>query len=506
MLPVILAASLLAPAVTVATAASERIVTRGDGIVRSPLRPIAVPGPKLRGRQNEVEVLNQRTGTRYGMEIEIGTPPQKVTLIVDTGSPNTWVNPQCETYSIPSDCARYPQFDYTKSSSLNATDKVAVLRYGSGSAMVQYVYETVSIGSATLDRQIIGIGLESEDIPLGILGLSPPVQGVNQYPYVLDTMVDQGLIKSRAFSLDLRGVDNPTGALIFGGIDTGKYIGKLAKLPIIAPSSAPGGADRYYITMTGIGLTLPDGTVVRSEELAVPVFLDSGSTLSYLPRAIYQAIAASFTEALLEPESELYILPCEYTEMAGSIDFYFAGKTIRVPLREFIWRSGPYCILGVAPEDEEPILGTSFLRAAYVVYDQDNRNLHLAQAADCGSHLVAIGSGTDAIPSSTGRCTDLPTPSGAGPTRTRDADLDMTATRPPASTFTGRLPTGLVGGPGPAKEGSSTSVANGGLHPTGSADGPGEENAAGRGVDSGMGAAVAGVAGLVALLLGTMML
>lgn len=54
---------------------------------------------------------------------------------------------------------------------------------------------------------------------------------------------------------------------------------------------------------------------------------------------------------------------------------------------------------------DEPVLGDSFLRAAYVVYDQDNGNLHLAQAANCGSNLVAISSGSDAVPSITGDCT-----------------------------------------------------------------------------------------------------
>lgn len=145
MLPILFAASLLA-STAVATAKSGQIVTRGDGIIRSPVRPIAVPGPKLRVRQNEVEVLNQRSGTRYAVEIEVGTPPQKVSLIVDTGSPNTWVNPQCETSNQPSDCRRFPQFDYTESSSINVTNYVDVLRYGLGSARIQYVYETVSIG------------------------------------------------------------------------------------------------------------------------------------------------------------------------------------------------------------------------------------------------------------------------------------------------------------------------------------------------------------------------
>lgn len=58
-----------------------------------------------------------------------------------------------------------------------------------------------------------------------------------------------------------------------------------------------------------------------------------------------------------------------------------------------------------------PILGDTILRAAYAVFDQDNRNVHLAQAANCGENLVAISSGVDAVPSVTGDCpATTPTP------------------------------------------------------------------------------------------------
>jgi hypothetical protein len=91
-------------------------------------------------------VLNQRDGTRYGVEIEVGTPPQKLTLILDTGSPTTWINPVCATSNLPSDCRQFAQFDYEKSTSINVTDYVDVLRYGIGNATIQYVYETLTIG------------------------------------------------------------------------------------------------------------------------------------------------------------------------------------------------------------------------------------------------------------------------------------------------------------------------------------------------------------------------
>lgn len=45
-----------------------------------------------------------------------------------------------------------------------------------------------------------------------------------------------------------------------------------------------------------------------------------------------------------------------------------------------------------------PFLGDAFLRAAYVVFDIDNRNIHVAQAASCGSNITVIGKGPDAVP------------------------------------------------------------------------------------------------------------
>lgn len=47
---------------------------------------------------------------------------------------------------------------------------------------------------------------------MGILGLGPKLssRAVN-YSYVLDSLAEQGQIKSRAFSLDLRSVDSPHG-------------------------------------------------------------------------------------------------------------------------------------------------------------------------------------------------------------------------------------------------------------------------------------------------------
>ena len=344
--------------------------------------------------------------------------------------------------------------------------------------------------AAKITNQILGVGLESHDIPLGILGLSPAVNpnDPNLYPFVLDTMAEQGIIKSRAFSLDLRSVSEPAGAIILGGLDTGRFIGELERLPMLDPSQAPGGADRYWIVLTGVGITLPDGTSDRSSDIEVPVFPDSGGTLSRLPTPIFQAFGENFPGAQFDPRSGFYVVDCDVD--AGSVDFYFNEKRIAVAFSDFIWHvTDDICVLGVLPDDEEPVLGDSFLRAAYVVHDQDNRALHLAQAADCGSNIVSIGSGRNAVPSVTGDCTAVPVPTAVG------GALDATATRDPANIYTGSSP-GItpVGGVGPA--GGRTTATAGALGPAGTDRSTASSS---RAVGLGLAGLVAVAAGILAL-------
>ena len=57
-----------------------------------------------------------------------------------------------------------------------------------------------------------------------------------EYPYslMLSNMAKQGVIASRAFSLDLRDFDNTTGSLIFGGVDKSKFSGSLSAVNFVS--------------------------------------------------------------------------------------------------------------------------------------------------------------------------------------------------------------------------------------------------------------------------------
>jgi len=98
------------------------------------------------------------------------------------------------------------------------------------------------------------------------------------------------------------------------------------------------------------------------------VILDSGTTLSYVPQSLFNAILADFPEAALQSNGA-YSVPCSYATQSGSMDFGFGNAIINVPYSQFILQlGGGSCYLGVIPSTSSiaiPILGDTFLRGAY---------------------------------------------------------------------------------------------------------------------------------------------
>lgn len=101
---------------------------------------------RLFRRQSTEEISNQQYGTGYTIDIEVGTPPQTVTVLVDTGSANLWVNPTCETSGQKKYCESFPQFNFDESSSIADTSFGQLLSYGKGNASVEYVTDNIGIG------------------------------------------------------------------------------------------------------------------------------------------------------------------------------------------------------------------------------------------------------------------------------------------------------------------------------------------------------------------------
>ena len=107
--------------------------------------------------------------------------------------------------------------------------------------------------------------------------------------------------------------------------------------------------------MTSVGITKPGESPKTYSLPTTAVFLDSGNTLSHLPKLIVNDIVADFPDAT--PSGEFYVVPCADRDKPGTVDFGFGKTTIHVQYHDFIKYRGSDCILGVTIDDDAPVLG-----------------------------------------------------------------------------------------------------------------------------------------------------
>ncbi|KAK0649957.1 aspartic peptidase domain-containing protein [Cercophora newfieldiana] len=383
----------------------------------------------------EIQIPNFRTHG-YSIELMIGTPGQKVEVIVDTGSYELWVNPDCDHSSRaknetidgrptatldtpmtdPDACRKRGQYDASKSSSASKPDGVedTVFQYADfTTAEISYEKDKLAIGGLSIDGQIFGVAKTSNQTGVGIMGFGPPPWGFNNsgmYPMVLTSMAREGVIKSPAFSLHLNDFNKSQGSVIFGGVDKKKFSGALAKIPMKpVQMKSSNGIDfdhtSYYVTVKSMKLSKP-GSSDKTYGSFVAA-LDSGSSNNILPRGLGAQLCTD-VGGKMNSRGTNCAVDCAVRQQAGGVTFELEGKSILVPyynlINEETTREVSWCTVMVSDHPTLNLLGMPFLRSAYAVFDWRNANLHIAQSADCGTNIVAIGSGVDAVPGGNGEC------------------------------------------------------------------------------------------------------
>ncbi|KUJ08970.1 acid protease [Mollisia scopiformis] len=369
------------------------------------------PAKALRKRQSPDPLQNDISG--YSVEITLGTPPQIQWVDLDTGSNELWVNPLCSTSYYPAGCTANGVYNPGSSSTSHDLGTPFSISYGIGSVSGTYYTDNMTMGDASIRQQQFGDAATSQQMMQGILGIAWGNGVDTNYNNVIDNLKAQGITQSRAFGLNLASIDSPTGAIIFGGIDIMKYSGPLQKQPIIPRNLAPDGYARYWFYMNQVSITPPGATApiaLTSPTYNQAMFPDSGSTFCQLPSALFTALLAYFPVGQVNQGSSTYTVSCNYRTQAGYINFAFGSVTVSVSYHEFIWFDGVQCWFAAQPSTQFYLLGDSFMRSAYIVYDQDNSNVFIAPAANCGTSIIPISTGVNAVPSINGLCAPTYTP------------------------------------------------------------------------------------------------
>ncbi|KAI0417000.1 aspartic peptidase domain-containing protein [Xylaria grammica] len=347
--------------------------------------------------------LAKRADVAYYAKLNIGTPPQSVFVQLDTGSFELWVNPNCTTLLGAFDvrfCRAVGHYDSSSSSSSIELTEVKTLRYGIGSANIQYVVDNIGLAGTDVLLQDVqfGVALDTVDEFSGILGIGHGENETIRYKNIVDQLADQGATNTKAFSLALGSKSEQQGVIIFGGLDTSKFSGTLQTQPIIPARNSPDGVPRYWINMQTLSITPPSGQTKQYANTSMAVFLDSGATLTLLPTRLANTIASDFGVETADSDG-FYPVDCKFKDQPGTLDFAFAGVTIRAPYREVVREiqsiTGVQCYLGISPSEDFVLLGDTMLRSAYAVFDQTNNAIHIAQYSNCGSNEKEITAQTD---------------------------------------------------------------------------------------------------------------
>ncbi|KAJ6594562.1 aspartic peptidase domain-containing protein [Mycena capillaripes] len=376
------------------------------------------------GSAESLDFVNQGGDSSYFGTVNIGTPPQSFSVILDTGSSDLWVaDADC------SNCDRQtPVFQSGKSSTFKQQQSNPTpIQYGSGQVAGFVSQESVSMGNFSLQSQGFLSVVQVSDQLLsgsvsGIMGLAfSAISSTGALPFW------QGLITSNqlaapemAFWLTrFRGQNNvqdeePGGSFTLGGTNSSLFQGEIEFLDMAGPPQPS-------FWLLGVSAITVQGNAVKvatgDNALAA---IDTGTTLIGGPtndvKAIWDTIPGS---GPIPNMPGFFQFPCSTTI---SISMAFGGKLW--PINPADMNLGPgsggtMCLGGIfdltqgsdieaSPGNPSWVVGDTFLKNVYSVYRQNPLSIGFAELSDFAGSSGAPGEGPkNGAPSAspTGACT-----------------------------------------------------------------------------------------------------
>ncbi|CAN6600938.1 aspartic proteinase yapsin-3 [Trichomonascus vanleenenianus] len=336
------------------------------GVLRVPVTHRSSGQHRLMRRSAVLEPLQNQV-YQYVAQLSIGTPAQTVECLLDTGSSDLWV------YSNKAGVD--PCYTPSSSASYRFLEEGFEIQYVSGTAKGDWITDNVALEGTTVENlqfaTVDDVTTSGPD-PIGIFGIGfasgESVSSGQTYPNFPQMLANEGIIASNAYSLFLDDLEASSGSILFGGIDTAKYEGDLVTLPIVQ-------SDALAVTASVEGTSF---TAV----------LDSGTSLSYIPKQVADGIAEKYG-GVFDNTQGLYFVD---NIPNGNVSFSFgSGGQVVVPGSELAVEATlfgvpnpikkyAFTIVGNDQSSGYNLLGDSFLRSAYVVYDLTNKQISIAQA------------------------------------------------------------------------------------------------------------------------------
>ncbi|KAF9484443.1 acid protease [Pholiota conissans] len=312
------------------------------------------------------DMVNEGLDVLYYGPIQIGTPPQELTVDVDTGSADLWV---------PVDCATCSNKQFNKKSSTSYKDKGTKfdVSYGSGEVSATLAEDVVSIQGLTVQKQAFGaVTSESDDFNgypnSGLLGLAFSSISASNKPTFFESLIREKQLAAPIFSVHMTRGQETGSEVCFGCVNHEKTTGPISWVPVIS---------KTYWSVTLDSLSVNDTTAPSTSVIAA---IDTGTTLIYVPdivaKRFYDMIPGARPATEYGPEFFTY--PCDANFL---VSIAFGG--INFPLNIVDFNMGrttinsPNCVGGILALGEGfpsnlAIIGDEFLKSWYSTFDYSN--------------------------------------------------------------------------------------------------------------------------------------
>ncbi|GAU35494.1 hypothetical protein TSUD_384490 [Trifolium subterraneum] len=279
---------------------------RGIGTEKVKLGPKNLLGLKLKGGESscssileshlkdilggngEIDVVTLKSyfdqlDTQYYGETEIGTPPYQFTVIVYTGSSNTWV-PSVKCYFTIA-FYLHAKSSSSQSNTYKPNGTSAAIQYGTGSISGFFSYDNTKVGDIVVkDQEFIEATSDPGSTFVStkfdaLLGLGFQLISVGNSVSIWYNMVEQGLVRNPK--------SEEGGELVFGGVDPTQFKVEHTYVPVTTKG--------YW--QFSMGDKLIDGNLTGYCANDCSAIADSGTSLLAGPTTVVtminQAIGAS---------------------------------------------------------------------------------------------------------------------------------------------------------------------------------------------------------------------
>lgn len=313
----------------------------------------------LRIKRNEI-ILKNFKNTQFIGEISIGSPPQYIPVIFDTGSGNLWVN-SLENKNDKNSSNK--SYDRSRSSKFRKLGFGVEVTFGTGVISGEINEETIGISNIKIPKQKFGeiLSEQGEVFQIGkfsgILGLGYPSLAAYNGTTILDSIMSNKLLKRNIVSFYYSYNENTDGQVTFGYIDESKYSGDLKYYDVI---------EQHYWTIK-LDDILYDGKTLGFCKNGCKAVIDTGTTLISGPTVELYTLLS-----MIPVEND-----CIGLNFAKNLTFVFNNDSYTLNPYEYINISNSTCQALMMPLDINKsniptwILGDVFLQKYFTVFDRD---------------------------------------------------------------------------------------------------------------------------------------